>query len=183
MEFTLSEIQSIRKHLGITQSRLAMLSGVSQSLIAKIEAGKIDPTYSNAEKILSTLKKLTRKEEKKIKDLINNKLITVEMESTIEETTQKMKKHGISQVPVLDKSRHPVGLITENSLLDALINGNPKTTLIKEIMLECPPILNSDANMNAAFSLLRYYPIILVNEKNKLKGILTKSDVITSIYK
>ncbi|MFQ5647816.1 MAG: helix-turn-helix transcriptional regulator, partial [Candidatus Aenigmatarchaeota archaeon] len=40
----ITEIRKIRKKLGLTQSQLAQEARVSQSLIAKIEAGKLDPT-------------------------------------------------------------------------------------------------------------------------------------------
>ena len=42
----LDEISKLRKKLGISQSELSELSGVSQSLIAKLEAKKIDPSYT-----------------------------------------------------------------------------------------------------------------------------------------
>src|SRR3989338_3454114 len=41
----LSEIGKRRRRLGVTQTQLAKLAGVSQSLIAKIEAGKVYPHF------------------------------------------------------------------------------------------------------------------------------------------
>jgi len=46
MEFEINEVKDIRKRLGLTQLELAKRANVSQSLIAKIEAGRIDPRYS-----------------------------------------------------------------------------------------------------------------------------------------
>ncbi|MBI2575829.1 helix-turn-helix domain-containing protein, partial [Candidatus Woesearchaeota archaeon] len=42
----LANIKTLRKKLGLTQSGFAGQVGVSQSLVAKIEAGRIDPSYS-----------------------------------------------------------------------------------------------------------------------------------------
>lgn len=61
MQFALEEIKQIRKKYNLTQSDLAKRSGVSQSLIAKIEAGRIDPTYSNAQKIFNALNDMGEK--------------------------------------------------------------------------------------------------------------------------
>ena len=41
----IDRISKIRKQLGLTQIQLANLAGVSQSLIAKLESGRIDPSY------------------------------------------------------------------------------------------------------------------------------------------
>jgi Predicted transcriptional regulator with C-terminal CBS domains len=41
------ELERIRKQVGMTQKELAKLSRVSQSLIAKIERGDVDPSFKN----------------------------------------------------------------------------------------------------------------------------------------
>jgi predicted transcriptional regulator len=41
--------------LGLTQGQLAKIAGVSQSFIAKIESGKIDPSYSKVKTIFDVL--------------------------------------------------------------------------------------------------------------------------------
>ncbi len=57
------EIRRYRISLGLTQSELARRAKVSQSLIARIESGEIDPRVSTLKKILNCL----RNEEFKIK--------------------------------------------------------------------------------------------------------------------
>ncbi|MBU4502216.1 MAG: helix-turn-helix domain-containing protein, partial [Nanoarchaeota archaeon] len=47
----LEEIKIRRNKIGLTQTQLARLAGVSQSLIAKIESKKIDPTFSKTKSI------------------------------------------------------------------------------------------------------------------------------------
>ena len=55
------EIKVIRKNLDLTQEELSRLSGISQSLIARIEAGTVDPSFSKAERIFSALEKAKSK--------------------------------------------------------------------------------------------------------------------------
>jgi predicted transcriptional regulator len=181
MELALSEVQAIRKRLNITQTELAKISGVSQSLIAKIESEKIDPTYSNAEKIISALKKLSQKEDKKVSEIMNKKIVIIKTDDTIASTITKMKQYGISQLPVLDGD-NVAGMISENILLDALFDNTPKDEHISKIMKECPPIINEDSPIQIASSLLKYYPLVIVKTAGKLKGIITKSDIITKMY-
>jgi riboflavin synthase len=54
----ISQVATLRRRLGVTQKRLAAESTVSQSLISKIEAGLVTPTYENAKMILDTLERL-----------------------------------------------------------------------------------------------------------------------------
>ena len=77
MTYELEEIKKIRKKLGLTQTELANRSGVSQSLIAKIEAGRIDPTYTKTKKIFAALSDLEKKEEIKAEQLMTAKIIGV----------------------------------------------------------------------------------------------------------
>ena len=54
----ITQISGLRRRLRITQSKLAEESRVSQSLISKIESGKVMPTYDNAKMIIDTLERL-----------------------------------------------------------------------------------------------------------------------------
>ncbi len=54
----ISQIASFRRRLGVTQKRIAIESGVSQSLISKIEAGHVVPTYENAKLIIDALERM-----------------------------------------------------------------------------------------------------------------------------
>jgi predicted transcriptional regulator len=55
MLYELEEIKKLRRKLGIGQKELAGLANVSQSLIAKIESKKIEPTYNKVRKIFDIL--------------------------------------------------------------------------------------------------------------------------------
>ena len=68
MTKTLDEIKRLRKKYHLTQQELAKRAGVSQSLIAKIEAGLLDPTYTRAEQIFGALENVEEQKELKAKD-------------------------------------------------------------------------------------------------------------------
>ncbi|MBR9675727.1 CBS domain-containing protein [Candidatus Woesearchaeota archaeon] len=181
-EFSVDEIKRMRKRLGVTQSELATKSDVSQSMIAKIESGLLDPTYGKAKKIFETLSALEKKEEKKAKDLIQTNVISVKSSDSIRKTIGVMRHNEISQLPVIDE-KSCVGLVSETSLLDAIINQKSYDSLVSEFMLECPPIINQDTNLDVITSLLKHYPLVIVSEKGKIRGVITKADILTAAYK
>ena len=59
------QLKKIRVQLGITQSELARVAGVSQSLIAKLESGLVDPSFSTMKAISEALRSHIKMEEKK----------------------------------------------------------------------------------------------------------------------
>ena len=127
MPYELSEIKKIRKGLGLTQTDLAKKANVSQSLIAKIESGKIDPTFTKTKRIFETLNFLEKKEEVKAEELMNKKIISVAPNDDVNESINKMKKFGISQMPVIE-GHNVVGLVSESTLLNALMNRKDKNS-------------------------------------------------------
>ena len=180
MPYELAEIKKIRKSLGLTQTDLSKLANVSQSLIAKIESGKIDPTFTKTKKIFETLNDLEKKEEIKAEEVMNKKIVSIMPSDNINDSVNKMKKFGISQMPVIDDQK-VVGLVSESTLLDALINKKGKK--ISDIMEESPPIVSKTASVQVISNLLKHYPMVLVSESGKLIGLITKADLLNKLYK
>ncbi|MCH8004511.1 MAG: CBS domain-containing protein [Nanoarchaeota archaeon] len=180
MQYELTEIKKIRKNLGLTQTELAKRANVSQSIIAKIESGKIDPTFTKTKKIFETLDDLENKEEVKAEELMNKKIVSLAPNDNIKDSIRKMKKYGISQMPVIS-NYNVLGLVSESTLLDALMNKKGKK--IEDIMEDTPPIVSKTASIKVVSNLLRHYPTVLVSESGKLIGLITKSDLLSKLYK
>lgn len=177
----LQEIRQLRKRHNLTQAQLAKLAGVSQSLIAKIEAGTVDPTFSHARRILEVLHGIEKEKELKAEQLITGKIISVGRNEPISEAVRKMKAHGISQLPVMDGSR-VAGLISEGDIIDRMAEGkNPNEMKAGESMGEAPPIIVKATPVSAVTELLRHFPLVIVAENGKPKGVITKADVLRKI--
>ena len=88
---SLEDIKTVRAQLGITQAELAYRAKVSQSLIAKIESGLLDPTYNNAKKIFDALDDLTKHKEIKAEEIMTKRIVSVGKESGVHEIIKKIK--------------------------------------------------------------------------------------------
>ena len=179
MTYELEEIKTIRKKLGITQAELANRANVSQSLIAKIESGRIDPTYTKTKKIFAALSELENKEEIKAEQLMTGRIVGVSSGTSIKEAIVKMKKFQISQLPVIDGSKL-VGLVSESTILDALLKS--KASQVKEIMQDAPPMVSKTTSIQVVSNLLKHFPLVAVSEHGRLIGLVTKSDLLGKLY-
>ncbi len=182
MKMELKEIKKMRLALGLTQKSLAQHSGLSQSLIAKIESGKLDPSYSNAQKILKALDSLKSKGSIKAAEIMNKKIIFAKPDYTIKRTAGIMKKHSISQLPVIENNVL-VGIITEKKIVEALVSGSSANETIAAFVGHAPITIGPDTPLDAITSMLSFAQMLVVLERGKIKGIITNSDVIEHVSK
>lgn len=184
----LPEIKDIarkRKFLGLTQTELARLAGVSQSLIAKIEAGKTETSYSKAKAIFDTLERLRLKGTKRASDVMVKDIISVYSDDTVERAVNLMNEHAISQMPVFEKGAI-VGSISERILVKLVSNGHSFQKLLKgkvrDVMNDSFPTVAEDTPVELLSSLLNFYPAVLVTRKDKAMGLVTRSDLLRPQY-
>jgi predicted transcriptional regulator len=180
MEYDIKDIKRIRLQIGLTQSDLARKADVSQSLIAKIESGLIDPSYSNIKKIFDTLDTLKSVGEPTAKDIMQKQVITLNVNDAIKVAIDKMRKNAISQLPVIENN-HIVGLVTESDLLDVISSGKHMTK-VSEIMKDAPPIVAENSKAKVLLHLLKFYSLLIVVDKGKFKGVITKADILNKMY-
>lgn len=179
MIHALDQIKALRQKYNLNQKELANRAGVSQSLIAKIEAGKVDPTFTKAQQIFDALDNIQKKEEVKAKEVMNSKIIFAQSSETVKETIKTMKSKGISQIPVMAKER-VVGIVSEMTILNKIAEHPEKIAFLKvsEVMDEVPPIVSPETGLKTLLHLLQEFSIVLVAEKGEIKGIISKTDLL-----
>ena len=176
---TLHQIKTLRKKYHLNQKELAARAGVSQSLIAKIEAGKIDPSFTKAQQIFTALEQIREKEEIKAKDIMKTKVIFAKVNDSVKDIIRIMKSKSISQIPVLFREK-VCGVISESTVLQKIAERPQTISSLKagEVMEEVPPIVAPNTGVKTLLLLLQNYSIILVAEKGDIKGIISKTDVL-----
>jgi predicted transcriptional regulator len=177
-------IPSRRRKLGLTQSQLANMAGVSQSYIAKLEAGKIEPSYIKVKAIFESLDKLERKKEVTASEIMNKNIVGINSSATINDAVEIMRDHGYSQLPVMQGDK-PIGGLSERTVLEQILNPsediNPSKVKVKEIMDESFPQVAEDAPLSLLTNLLKYYQAVLVQRQGELIGIVTKADLLGTL--
>ncbi len=178
------EIKKIRKRLGLTQAKLAQLSGVDQSLIARIEAGA-DPRYSTVKKIFKALEGRVQKKEIEIEKIMNKKIIFINADDKIKKAVKIMEEKAISQLPVIDNGVL-VGSIRERNISETLHRGGFDKEKISDMkvrnfMEQCFPEISKDSTLDNIIELLKYDQAVLIKNKGKIIGMITKSDLMKLI--
>jgi len=174
----LDDIKKLRKRMGLTQQELARKARVSQSLLAKIETGKISPGYEKTCRIFAALDSMAKTSETKAGEIATRKVISASAQETVAEVIRKMAQHGISQLPVMEGGK-AVGLVTDSGLLEKTSSGAVDArTAVSEAMEGAPPMISEDAGISAVAGLLKHFPIVMVVKRGDVIGVITKSDVL-----
>jgi len=181
-----SDIKNLRRKLGINQQELAKLAGVSQSLIAKIESGNIDPSYTNMTKIFRAIEAFSEKEETKASEIMNKKVIFLRPDNTIAQAICVMKKHAISQIPVMQNKLQDnivVGMLSETDIISSIADNKKDVGKIRieEVMKDAPPVVSRNTSVSAVSNLLRFFPMVLVSHRGKIEGVITKADILRTL--
>jgi predicted transcriptional regulator len=169
----IEDIKRRRKILGLTQTKLAEMAGISQSLLVKIEAGRVSPTYDKAERIFLALESIETKNEKKATDVMNKNVLFAKENQEIKKVAALMKQKGISQLPVIDSHDIIIGSISERSILE-----NQGKKLVSDALDDNLPTVSGKTPLTTVIDLLKHNSAILVFDKHKIVGIITKGDVI-----
>jgi predicted transcriptional regulator len=177
----LEDIKRIRKRLGITQIELSRKAGVSQSLIAKIESGRVEPNFNSVKRIFDVLGKLSKDDQMAASEIMIKRIIECRREEALTEVIAKMRKYNISQLPVFLGS-NVVGMVSESAILDKISTSKEDIARLKvsDVIEDCPPIVNPKTPSDVVSNLLRYFPLVLVAVDGKITGVITKSDLLNA---
>jgi len=178
------DLRRLRKRYGVTQKELARKSGVSQSLISRIENKTIDPRLSTIRKIFEAILYLQKKEGT-ARDVMHGPVITINALDSVQKAIDLMKRNAISQLPVL-KGDKVIGSIRESTLINRFSKSKNSeaffSSSVYNIMDE--PFITVESNItvdSVVDLLLKGHPAILVIEQKKIIGIITKIDVLSPL--
>jgi CBS domain-containing protein len=144
---------------------------------------------------------------KTVKEFMTKRVIAVDEKEGIKALFKLMDKHGILGVPVVDKERNVVGIVTESDLLTHFTTLETPSSVnllggivyledisdfnkhlkehcaeaVKELMTKTVVTLNETATLQDAINTMAEKMINrlpVVDSKNKLVGIVTRTDIV-----
>ena len=174
-------IKQMRQKIGITQKKLAIMTGVSTSMINQIESGRSQPSYDTAKKIFENLSNLeSRSSSHKVGDFCSKDIVKLKPSNTLHDAIKKMHELSISQIPVFD-GKEIAGVVSEDGIVKHLADvgeAELKNAKLADTMDPIPPIVDFETPANVLVPLIRYSKCILVTKKSKIVGIITASDTL-----
>jgi len=180
---SIENLTRMRRELNLSQHALAREAGVSQSLIAKMERGRIHPSYESVKKIYEALIAVhsRRNRNLKAKDICQRKVVSVDPDATVEEASKRMQNGNYSQLPVLSDGKI-VGSISEDIIVSLLGRGTRFNTIrkmkVREIMEDAFPQVDENMDIQIIASLLQIRKAVLVVKHGEMIGIITKADLL-----
>ncbi|GAB6054827.1 CBS domain-containing protein [Methanobacterium alkalithermotolerans] len=120
----------------------------------------------------------------KVKEAMNHEVITISPYTLPLEAFEKMYKHGVRRLFVLDENDQALGVVSYTDLIGVLgtIKPGPQETeeiTIAEIMVEDVITISANDGIEDAANLMLRADIsgLLVMEDNKPVGVITKTDI------
>ncbi|HLI45751.1 MAG TPA: CBS domain-containing protein [Geobacterales bacterium] len=180
-----NEIEKFRKEANLTQKELAKLCKVSQSFIAKLERGEIDPAFSKIKALSEALIPRVFDRTKKVSEIMTRNIIYARRDEKIRDIVKKMAEYGISQLPIIEEGRI-IGSITEQSIIEKIskrIEDSERVMneKVENFMGPPFPIVPSNAPITILFYLFLSYQAVLVSSNGKIEGIVTKADLLAHL--
>ncbi|NLA38487.1 MAG: CBS domain-containing protein [Methanomicrobiales archaeon] len=179
---TPAELREKRIRMGLKQADVARMAGISQSMVARIESGSVDPRVSTLARIVEVLQAAERSTITAV-DVMTSSVLAVAPGGPINHAVDIMRQNSISQLPVLDNGV-PVGCISESAIMNAMEEWGFHQThqkLVRDCMEPGFPTIPPTAPIDMIVHLLHHNHAVLVLEKGKVCGVITKHDLISLI--
>ena len=176
------ELRSRRETLGLRQTEIARRAGISQSMVARIEAGSVDPRVSTLNKIIVVL---NNAEPQKVTagQIMHVPVLSVPPQASISQALELFEKNNVSQLPVIERGA-PVGCVSESAIVKALGQQRlhpSQPVLVRDFMEPGFPTVPPDMDVETVINILQQNHAVLVTEGRLVRGVITKHDLITLI--
>ena len=122
-----------------------------------------------------------------VRDLLDGKkreVVTARKGDRVDAVVERLRQHGISQMPVLSQDGRVVGMIHEYDLLNALVASKVKfADTIDSIVAPMQGVVSPETSLNRLREVFNQDKVAVVKEGEKVLAIVTKIDLIEHLHR
>ncbi len=177
MILTSNDIQKLRQRKGMTQSELASIVGVSQSYIARLERGSLDPKLSLVRRLVEVL---TGDSGSVCSEIMTTNPITIDARDVVSTAVSLMQEYNYSQLPVM-RGTQLVGIITEWDIIQNLKHDLHEISVQAVMSPSGVLMVDQNTSVDVIIPLFENYQALLVHNQGRIQGIITRSDLLKLI--
>jgi CBS domain-containing membrane protein len=138
-------------------------------------------------------------------DIMSRDIISVEFGSSLEEAWQQMRSHRLTALPVLNRARRVIGIVTQTDFLEhggldsyagirhqlrrflrkSGVTHTEKAEVVGQIMTQHPTTARLDTPIVDLVPLMAdsgFHHILIVDQEQRFAGIITQSDLVAALY-
>lgn len=118
-----------------------------------------------------------------IRDLMTSDVVAATPDMPLSEATRLLIGHHITGMPVVDRERKIVGVITELDLIRTAAEPHVTWRTVDQLMTRDPTTVNVNAPLASVFDCLMTHSFrrVLVEEDGRLVGLISRSDLLPVI--
>jgi cystathionine beta-synthase len=122
-----------------------------------------------------------------VRDLLDGKkreVVTARKGDRVDAVVERLRQHGISQMPVLSQDGRVMGMIHEYDLLNALVANKAKfADTIDSIIAPMQGVVSPETSLNRLREVFAQDKVAVVKEGEKVLAIVTKIDLIEYMHR
>ena len=138
-------------------------------------------------------------------DIMSRDVVSAEFGTSLEQAWQEMRAHQVTALPVLNRSRRIVGIVTQTDFLEhgglddydsirhrlqrflskSGLTHTEKAEVVGQIMTPNPTVARVDTPIVDLVPLMAdsgHHHIPIVDEEDRFAGIITQSDLVAALY-
>jgi ACR3 family arsenite efflux pump ArsB/CBS domain-containing protein len=125
-------------------------------------------------------------DEPKAGDVMREGIFSLNMSSTLLDAIKLLDEEHIHSVAVLDKSERPAGILYSETIIGLIADGADVKTKLGNIALSPVVSVKDTVKLKDAVRQMKrthQYKILVLDEKNNYRGVMTESDIFKEIIK
>jgi predicted transcriptional regulator len=150
---------------------------IDRYMLFRIRKGEKSVSFEKILEVHRTLDRLASDQQPTAVDLMSNDPFSLGAENKLANAVNALRQRDFSQAPVLDDGGRVIGVLRIEEVAEQLLRPSQQSRPIKEFLSEASRV-SPRTSMRTVRGIVREQGYVLVEERGKLRGIITYSDLI-----